>query len=460
MKTDSDALKMDLYELTMAAGYQRHRRNIRATFELFCHTMPEGRSYMVACGLGQVLEYLRDLRFTDEDIDYLRSLPALRQCGSDFFSALRNFRFSGDLWAVEEGEIVFAKEPIIQVNAPIFEAQIVETYLLSMINIQSVVASKAARVVHAAGQDGKPRPVIDFGSRRAHGPEAGVLAARACYLAGCAGTSNMMAGRAFDIPVFGTIAHSWVEAFSTEDEAFSRYHETFPDGTILLIDTYDVDSAMDTILKASYIRDVKAVRIDSGDLLELSRRVRRRLDEAGFEHMKIIVSGNLSEHKIEKLVQENAPVDSFGVGTEMVTSKDNPVLDLTYKLVQIIGEDDVPVFRAKSSQGKKTLPGRKQIFRVCSQDRFAYDVLSLHDEEPPEGAEALLRPFIVNGQACRPCSTNDEIRERARRAVAALDPRLLALDSTSAYEVRLSDKLQEAFEDIQRKMNGKEIPSP
>src|SRR3990167_3148656 len=220
----SDSLKVDLYELTMAAGYFQNKVDLRATFELSCHTMPKNRSFLVACGLEQVVEYILNLRFSDEDVAFLKDLPVFRHAKGNFFDYLKNFKFSGDVWAMPEGEIFFAREPVIQVEAPIIEAQILETCVLSLMNIESVVATKAARVVAAASADGVARGVIDFGSRRAHGPEAGVLAARAAYVAGCAGTSNVYAGRSFGIPAYGTISHSFVEAFDKEQEAFKRYH--------------------------------------------------------------------------------------------------------------------------------------------------------------------------------------------------------------------------------------------
>ena len=299
----SNSLKVDLYELTMAAGYFQNKVDMRATFELSCHTMPENRSFLVACGLEQIVEYILRLRFEDEDIAFLKGLPVFRHVKNDFFDYLKNFRFTGDVWAMPEGEIFFAREPVIQVEAPIIEAQILETYVLSLMNIESVVATKAARVVASACADGVARGVIDFGSRRAHGPEAGVLAARAAYVAGCAGTSNVYAGRSFGIPAYGTISHSFVEAFDKEQEAFKRYHAVFPDNTVLLIDTYDTINCVRNIVKIPLKEKLRGVRLDSGDLKMLSKKVRGILDNAGLPRVKILASGNLNEYKIADLVK-------------------------------------------------------------------------------------------------------------------------------------------------------------
>ena len=291
----SNSLKIDLYELTMAAGYFQNKVDVRATFELSCHTMPENRSFLVACGLEQVVEYILNLRFTDDDIAFLKDLPVFRNVKKEFFDYLKNFKFSGDVWAMPEGEIFFAREPVIQVEAPITEAQVLETYLLSVMNIESLVATKAARVVAAARCDGVARGVIDFGSRRAHGPEAGVLAARAAYAAGCIGTSNVYAGKRFGIPVYGTIAHSWVEAFDSQEESFEKYHAVFPENTMLLVDTYDTIGCVQKIVKMPLREQLKGVRLDSGDLKTLSKKVRAILDKASLAHVKILASGNLNE---------------------------------------------------------------------------------------------------------------------------------------------------------------------
>jgi len=249
---EQNGLKVDLYELTMAAGYFQNEVDLTATFELSCHTMPLNRSFLIACGLQQVVDYISNLHFTDDEISFLKDLPAFKDVVPEFFKYLRDFKFTGDVWAMPEGEIFFAGEPVIQVEAPIIEAQILETYLLSITNIESLVATKAARVVYAASLDGTKRGVVDFGSRRAHGPEAGVLAARASYAGGCLGTSNVFAGKHFNIPVYGTIAHSWVESFDSEEESFEKYHQVFSENTVLLIDTYDTIKCIEKIVKLPF----------------------------------------------------------------------------------------------------------------------------------------------------------------------------------------------------------------
>jgi nicotinate phosphoribosyltransferase len=425
----SSSLKVDLYELTMAAGYFQNKVDVRATFELSCHTMPPNRSFLVACGLEQIIEYILHLRFEDEDIAFLKGLPVFGHVKNDFFDYLKSFRFSGDVRAMQEGEIFFAREPVIQVEAPIIEAQILETYLLSVLNIETLVASKAARVVSAARADGANRGVIDFGSRRAHGPEAGVLAARAAYLAGCVGTSNVYAGKRFGIPVYGTMAHSWVEAFDKEQEAFARYHAVFPDNTILLVDTYDTIKCVREIMKMPLKEKLKGIRLDSGDLKTLSKKARAILDRAGLPQAKILASGNLNEYKIAELVKAKAPVDSFGVGTDMVTSRDCPALDLTYKLVQVQEKDGTVKYKSKTSPQKKTIPGKKQVFRQYDKKGiFVKDTIGLASERTPDGARALLRPVIRDGKLTEALPSLKTVRETAAAQLAQLPPGFKDID--------------------------------
>ncbi len=416
-----NSLKIDLYELTMAAGYFQNKMDARATFELSCHTMPANRSFLVACGLEQVVEYILNLRFTDEDIAFLGGLSVFGNVKSEFFDYLKSFKFSGDVWAMPEGEIFFAREPIIQVEAPIIEAQILETYVLSLLNIESVVASKAARVVGAARADGVAREIIDFGSRRAHGPEAGVLAARAAYVAGCIGTSNVYAGKQFAIPTYGTIAHSWVQAFDAEDQAFEKYHAVFPDNTILLVDTYDTLKCVRNVVKMPLREKLKGVRLDSGDLKTLSKKVRAILDKAGLPHVKILASGNLNEYKIADLAKARSPIDLFGVGTDMVTSRDCPALDLTYKLVQVQEKNGTVQYKSKTSPQKMTIPGKKQVFRQYdSKGTFVKDTIGLASEDAPAGAQPLLRPVIRSGKLIEALPSLKVVRETAAAKLARL----------------------------------------
>lgn len=449
----SDSLKTDLYELTMAAGYFTNGFNPSATFELYCHTMPENRSYLVACGLEQIVDYILGLRFSGEDIDFLKAQPVFRNTGKAFFDYLRGFRFTGDVWAMAEGEICFANEPILQVEAPIIEAQLLETYLLSVINIETSVASKAARVVHAACCDGVRRGVVDFGSRRAHGPEAGVLAARAAYLAGCEGTSNVYAGKQYDIPVFGTMAHSWVQAFPGEETAFAEYQAAFPENTILLIDTYDTIRGARKAVKLG--RDIRGVRLDSGDLNVLCRRVRRILDDGGMPQVKIVASGNLNEYKVRELVGSGTPVDTFGVGTEMVVARDYPALDLTYKLVQTRSAEGRVEYKAKLSRGKQTVPGRKQVFRFFDSGRMmTRDLIALADERAPTGGQPLLTKIIAAGDMAGTLPSVKDIRERVQKRLSCLPAAFYNLNRRRNFKVDYSPKVRALKQRVRRQARG------
>ena len=387
----SSGLLTDLYELTMAAGYVQNRFHARATFELFVRDLPAERNYLVVAGLEQAVDFLESVRFTGEEIAYVRSLPVFRHVHADFFNYLSEFHFRGDVWALPEGTIFFPGEPVLRVCAAIAEAQIVETSLLSIMHLQTLIASKAARLTAAAGG----RPVIEFGSRRAHGVEASVLAARAAFIGGCAGTSNTYAGYRFGLPVHGTQAHSWIMAHEDESEAFGRFLDVFPERSTLLVDTYDVRGAMEKIVAGG--RRPGGVRLDSGDVLADSRWVRRRLDQAGWKEVQIFVSGDMEENRIEALVQSGAPIDAFGVGTALATSSDAPNLGVIYKLVEVQAGDRVRG-TAKFSDGKKTYPGRKQVFRfVDAQGKYSGDVIGLEDEAVPS-TQPLLRPVMRDGR--------------------------------------------------------------
>jgi nicotinate phosphoribosyltransferase len=434
------ALLVDLYELTMAAGYFEHGMDFSATFELFVRSLPPERSYLIAAGVDDALDYLQNLRFTDDDIRYLRSLPAFRAVGSDFFVSLRNFRFSGDVAGVPEGTVVFAEEPILQVTAPIAEAQIVETCLLSVINFETLVASKAARVVRAA----KGRTVLEFGTRRAQGPEAGLRAARAAYLGGCDATSNTEAGRLYGIPVAGTAAHSWTQAFPTERESFEALLETFPETGVLLIDTYDDFAGAETA--ASLGKKITAVRLDSGDLLEKSRQVRSILDARGLQEVKIIASGNLNEYRIEELVAAGAPIDSFGVGTDLATSRDVPALSVVYKLAEIEQGGQVE-YKAKFSEEKAYCPGRKQVFRFTQNGQYHHDVLARSGETYPEG-EPLLQPLMRKGRRLSPRKSAAAIREAVLAFTGRLPEQYHALRGAPEYPVKKSAALLRLLDEI------------
>ena len=438
------ALMTDLYQLTMVAGYYMNCREAEATFELFIRSLPANRSYLVAAGLEQAVEFLLHLRFDEESVEFLRRLPVLCHLPDDFFDYLSRFRFEGDVWGVPEGTLVFPNEPILQIRAPLPQAQLVETFLLSLVHFQTLVATKASRVVQAAGGRG----VIDFGTRRAHGPEAGVLAARAAFIGGCIGTSNVCAAKDFGIPVYGTAAHSWTLAFDSEREAFERYHAVFPDSTVVLVDTYDTMQGLQNALSLG--KKLKGVRLDSGDLLALSREARKVLDEAGLRETRILASGDLNEYKVKALLQAAAPIDLFGVGTEMVTSKDHPALAAVYKLVERQGPDKV-IQRAKFSEDKETYPGRKQVWR-STNDEGAYegDEIRMAEEEPVRSSFGLLVPVLERGELRYGVPSLGAVRDRAREALDKLPPCYRRLESAEKYPVSWSDELTLRFAEIRR----------
>ena len=428
-------LSTDLYQLTMMAGYF-HRKvlDTRATFELFVRRLPPRRNLLVSAGLEQALVYLEQLRFRDEDIEWLRQQAAFARVPAAFFDYLRAFRFTGDVSAMPEGTPLFPMEPILRVSAPIAEAQLVETALLAIVNFQTTVASKGFRIVRAAAG----RSVMEFGARRAHGLEAALLAARAAYLAGCDATSFVEAGKAFGIPLTGTMAHSWILAAPTEIDAFTSYAELFGQHAALLLDTFDVAAATTAIVE-SPLRP-QGVRIDSGDLAAAARSVRDRLDRAGLTTTRIIVSGDLDEWKIDALVAAGAPVDTFAVGTTLVTSDDAPALGGVYKLVEI-ERGGVARGVMKRSEGKSTWPGRKQVWRVAADGIAVRDVIALDNEAGPPAAEALLKPVMRQGARTAPAVPLSESRDRCRRMTDALPSSLLRLEEAGGYPVQPSETL-------------------
>ncbi len=382
----SPALLTDLYELTMLQAYFEEQMSERAAFSLFVRRLPACRNYLVACGLDDVLAYLETLHFDAAATAYLGSLGRF---SSRFLRSLETFRFTGDVHAVAEGTPVFAGEPILEIEAPIAEAQLVETLVMNQIQLQTVLASKAARVLEAAAG----RQVVDFGLRRMHGTDAGLKAARAFHIAGVAATSNVAAGQAYGIPVAGTLAHSYIQAHDDEYEAFRAFARLYPD-TILLVDTYDTLGGVRKVVQLARELGpafrVSGIRLDSGDLAALSREARRMLDAAGLAAVTIFASGGLDEDLVARLVAGGAPIDGFGVGTDMGVSRDAPSLDIAYKLVEYGGRP-----RIKLSPGKEQLPGRKQIFRVERDGVADHDLLGRRDDEGP--GRRLLEPVMVGG---------------------------------------------------------------
>jgi len=440
-------LLTDFYELTMAAGYHAHGlADQRVTFELWMRRLPSCRNYLVSAGLEQAVHYLKELCFSPEQIAFLRRQAAFAHVPESWFERLGTLHFAGDLWAIPEGTIFFASEPLLRVTGPLWIAQLVETYLIATMTMQTLIASKASRVVTAA----QGRPVIDFGSRRAHGPQAGLLAARAAVIAGCAGTSNAEAARLLDVPAVGTQAHAWVMAWGDETESFRRFGQLFPKACTLLIDTYDTLQGARNALASG--APMQAVRLDSGELCQLSKEVRRILDQAGKTDVKIVASGDLNEHKIQDLLAHGAPIDVFGVGTELVTSRDEPTLSTVYKLVEQETAAGT-VGRFKLSAEKKSYPFAKQVYRTSTADGVFHgdDVVRATEPcagEPPLGepplGEPLLVPVMLQGKLVRPLPGLREIRELCGRQRERLPAPLRRLEPADPYPVRISPALEDA----------------
>jgi nicotinate phosphoribosyltransferase len=435
-------LLTDLYQLTMAAGYfEAGKTHERATFELFVRNLPHQRNFILAAGLAQAVEYLLGLHYTAEEIDYLRGLPQFKRTRPAFFDMLAGLRFTGDVFAVPEGTPMFPGEPFVTLRAPLVEAQIAETFLLATIGFQSMIATKGARVVTAA----RGRQVVEFGTRRAHSPEAGVLASRAACIGGCAGTSNAEAGMRYGVPVFGTAAHSWVMSFPTERAAFEQLQRLLGENTVYLIDSYDtLEGARLAVELGS---PLWGVRLDSGNLVELAPAVRKILDDGGLKSAKIMATGDLNEHKIHELVAAGAPIDVFGVGTELSTSADAPSMAVVYKMVEMESAESGQRYTYKLSEGKATLAGAKQVFRYSD-----HDLLGLSSECPacpngdgvhaPEIPEALLRPVILGGRLVQPLPSAVEASQHATQSLAALPAACHSLFATEAWHVKVSSELE------------------
>jgi nicotinate phosphoribosyltransferase len=430
------ALLTDLYELTMAASYFAEGINEEANFDLFVRHLPNTRHFLIACGLDGALDYLTALRFDDDAISYLRSLDMFRD---DFLDYLATLTFTGDVWAVPEGEAVFPDEPLLRVSGPLMEAQIVETYLLNCVLTETMIASKAARVAIAC----RDRRFVDFSLRRDHGADAAMKAARASFVGGAAATSNVLAGRIHGIPVSGTMAHSYVMAFGDETEAFRSFARSFPDRAVLLIDTFDVEEGARRAVRVAKELEgegvhVRGVRIDSGDLAHLTRSVRKILDEGGLRDAQIVLSGDLDEYRIHDLLEDDVPADSFGVGTQLGTSGDAPSLGGVYKLVEYAGR---PSF--KLSAGKATTPGRKQIHRFETDGTYTGDVVALEDEPVDGGGRAIMRHVMSSGQRTGPSEPLEELRSRCRRTLGALPTELRSLEpGDPRYQVLFSEGIE------------------
>lgn len=442
MNPSASALLTDLYELTMAQAYLEQGMDGPAVFEFFVRKLPAHRNFFVAAGLEQALDYLSEFHFTKEELAWLDQTGRF---SSGLLHYLETLRFTGDVEAMPEGTIFFPHEPVLRIVAPLPQAQLVESRVMNLLNFQTMVASKAARSVLVA--EGKP--LIDFGLRRAHGAEAGLLAARASYLAGFAGTATVLAGMAYGIPLYGTMAHSFVQAHADETLAFEHFAHTQPDNVVLLIDTYDTEAAARKVVSltldlTSKVITVKGVRLDSGDLADHARKVRRILDEGGLADAQILASGNLDEYRLRDLVQSCAPIDSFAVGTAMTTSSDAPALDCAYKLQEYAGRPC-----RKRSEGKATWPGRKQVYRHHTGDgHLDHDVVTTHNDQLP--GEPLLRPVMKDGRCLTSSPGLVEVRRLAAAQLGQLPESLRALETVPAHDVRISSALQNLAQTVDR----------
>jgi nicotinate phosphoribosyltransferase len=436
LTTDNLALLTDLYQLTMAQAYFQSQRLAPATFSLFIRSYPPNRSYLVAAGLRDILEFLERFKIDAADIDYLRSL---RMFTDDFLDFLQELKFTGEVWAIPEGRLFFKDEPVVEVTAPVVEAQIVETFIINQINFQSLIATKAARCVQAAGG----RSVVDFSLRRTHGIDAGMKVARASYLAGFAGTSNVRAGQRYGIPVVGTMAHSFVSSFEHEIDAFRAFVSSFPDHSTLLIDTYDtIAGAHKAVQVAKEMtargQRLQGVRIDSGNLANLALDVRKIFDKVGLQDVKIIGSGGLDEYDLADYSDTNIPYDSYGVGTKMGVSADAPWSDIAYKLVEYDQRSVV-----KLSPGKVSLPGKKQLFRISDkQGQLHKDIIALRDEKVA-GAETLLKRVMTGGKITAPVPSLEESRSGFLSEFAKLPEPIKRIRDSENYPVEKSSGLQE-----------------
>lgn len=450
------ALYTDLYELTMAQGYfLSNRHEQKATFDYFFRKLPFGNGYVIFAGLGDLLELIQDFRFHEDDLEYLKT----QGFKTDFLDYLRHFRFSGTIHSVKEGEVVFPNEPIVRVEGTILEAQILETALLNTLNFASLIATKASRLVQVA--EGKP--VVDFGLRRSQGL-GGLQASKSAIIGGLQGTSNVLAGKLYDISISGTMAHSWIQSFEDELTAFRTYAKYYPDSSILLVDTYSTlkSGIPNAIIVAKELEEkghqLKAIRLDSGDLAYFARESRKMLDNAGLDYVKIAVSNQLDEHLIKSLLDQNAPIDLFGVGTKLVTAYDHPALDGVYKLSTIDGN---PTLKISENVEKVTLPDAKKLVRYSNTDgTFNCDGIGLENEPDLDAiyhpyithrstvvsdliAESLLHKVIEQGTVCVPIPTVKESTNYSKKRLSKLNEEHKRFENPHVYKVGLSDKLQQ-----------------
>jgi len=448
----SEALRTDLYQLTMMQAYWKSGHDPEATFDYFVRKIPFG-SYLVTAGLTYLLDYIENLHFEDDDIEYLKT----QGFDDEFLELLRNFKFTGDILAMPEGSIAFPLEPIIRVTAPIMEAQLIETFLLNKLNFSTLIATKASRIVHAA----RGRSIAEFGLRRAQG-DGHLEATRATYIGGCASTSNVIAGKKLGIPISGTMAHSFVTSFDHEIDSYRAYAEAFPKKCFLLIDTYNsIEGAKKAVIVGKELEKrgekLMGVRLDSGDLAGLSIQVRRLLDESGLDYVKIVASGDLNEWKIDELMNKGAKIDMFGVGTELVTGRPTPALDGIYKLSDVAqGGRHMPKMKLSDDTVKATLPGKKRVWRIIEKGKFIKDIITLEDETV-SGAIPLLEKVFDKGRIVSKRPSLEDIRQRAGEDIANLPEIYKKLDGAPVYPVGFSAGLVALRERIVEKIRREEL---
>lgn len=444
--TRHSLLLTDLYQLNMMQAYLDSGLTETAVFEFFVRRVPPTRNFLVAAGLAPVLAFLQNAELAPDELQWLKDSGRF---GTDFIDYLESLRFTGDIHAMPEGTIAFANEPLLRVTAPLPVAQLLESRLINLMHVSVLVASKAARMVLAAPD----KRLVDFGLRRAHGAEAGMLAARAAYLAGFAGTATVPAAPAWGIPIVGTMAHSFVEAHDDEAQAFLNFARSRPDDVVLLIDTYDTERAAHTVVRlAPQLRRegiaLRGVRIDSGDLDALARKVRRILDDGGLSDVAVLVSGGLDEWKLRGFAEAGSPIDGYGIGTALTTSEDTPALDCAYKLQEYAGR-----LRRKLSSGKATWPGRKQVWRQFDDDgRMRHDLIGFEDED--RAGTPLLQPVMRGGELLGAVPGLETVRQHAATQLAALPPRLRELETAEPYEPEVSERLQRRADALARALSG------
>ena len=442
-------LATDFYQLTMGAAYYQynHENEVSeqddiATFEMFIRKFPRNRNYLIFAGLEQAIHYLLNAKFTETTINFLRKKPVFKNIDPSFFEDyLPKFKFKIHLWAMREGNFFFPNEPILRIQGPIFHTQIAETYLLNVINFQTLIASKASRIKNVASD----KILLEFGTRRSHSPLAGVYAARASYIAGFNGTSNVVADFELGINSTGTMAHSFVQKFESELDSFKSYYKIYDENSILLIDTYDTEKGAE--ISCEFGNKIRGVRIDSGDLIEHAKEVRKILDDNGCEKVIIVASSDLNEFKIKKIIDENAPIDAFGVGTELATSRDDPTISGVYKLIEY---NKIP--KIKVSEKKITYPGIKQVYRIFDNNGFfKEDILSLEDELPPSNSEALLIPIMKNGELVTDLPKIDDIRNYYLTNIKKLPTDFKKLEEKEKFVLKISNKLQKLTDSLKYK---------